>query len=348
MPSSIGMPSDDRTRLAIEALRGLTGRFRSALAATADEVRSYLAAHQSTLEGRVGSTRAGLGPFGASHIDAERFAALFDHKQQADPIAIETIEESLSALTELMSLDQELFLVTVTEGGSLRDAVAGALEEIGRAFAAARVVLEARAGRHRLDAHAGSLGALAFSRWTRGERHLAPSLIVEVYGSDLLAASLSEFLDGRQKIVLVVKGDECAPAPLVRLVTPGTFVLQTDDGSGLDRMVAWDGPGVAALVPSSAARFVHDPAAGAVPWERIAIAYMPEVAPRKAVGGLSAAQQAEELELLRALAAKPAGAEPRATEPGSAAAQATAPASSDPVDRLAAWLLSQADLSDLR
>ena len=42
-------------------------------------------------------------------------------------------------------------------------------------------------------------------------------------------------LDGREKIVLVVRGT-VAPAPLARCITPGTLVLQTADGTGLDRV----------------------------------------------------------------------------------------------------------------
>ena len=38
----------------------------------------------------------------------------------------------------------------------------------------------------------------------------------------------------------------CGPAPLARCITPGTLVLQTVDGAGLDRVAAFDGPAVAA------------------------------------------------------------------------------------------------------
>lgn len=339
------MRSEERTRLALEALRGATSAFLSALATAADEIRSYLAIRQSTLDGRAARLRAELGPFGERHVDAERLAALVLSEPEADPRALEAMGRALDTLTELAGRGEDLFLVQVAEGGSLQESIAAALGEIGRVFGAARVVYEARAGRHPLGGHVESLARLPFSRWTRGERRLAPPLVVTVRGSDLRAGSLSEFLDGRQKIVLVVEGD-CPPAPLVRLVTPGTFVLQTHDGSGLDRLAGWGGPGVAALLPESAARFVHDPAAGAAPWDRLAITSMPEGAPRRAIGGLSALQQAEELDLLRALGTKPAGAPP-ATEPAGAAAPVAATASADPVESLAAWILRQADLSDL-
>ena len=67
---------------------------------------------------------------------------------------------------------------------------------------------------------------------------------------------------------------------------------------------------------------------------------LPETTPRKPVGGVSVSQQSEELMQLKSLAGQ------TAVKP--AAEPVTAPAaSSDPVDKLAAWLLNQADLKDL-
>ena len=132
---------------------------------------------------------------------------------------------------------------------------------------------------------------------------------------------------------------------LARLIAPGTFVLQTSDATGLERFAAWDGPGVLALVPDEAARFVHDPAAGATVWDRLTVTFLPSEPPRKPIGGLSAAQQAEELALLAALASKPAGA---AVEPGAGSGSVAAAAAADPVDKLAAWLLRQADQGDAK
>jgi hypothetical protein len=338
------MPSDERVEQALGALRPVTAAFLSALATMADDIRGYLAAHQGTLEGRAAALAAELGPFGARHIAPGRLAAVLNHEPPTDPLSREAMQRCLETLSALAARGDELFRVRVPEGGDLRDAVAGALAQVGGAFAAARVAQGARSGRPWLGGPGAGPEALPFSRWVRGERRLGPPLLVEVRGSDLRAAGLAEFLDGRQKIVLVVEGD-CAPAPLVRLVTPGTFVLQTDDAAGLERLVGWDGPGIAAVVPPGAARFVHDPAAGTAPWQRITVVGLPEAPPRKAVGGLSAAQQAEELELLRTLATAPRGAEAPAAPAAPAAAAAAPP---DPADRLADWLLSQADLSDVR
>ena len=334
------MPSEERVRQALGAFKAPLGAFRSTLVTTADEVRAALRTRQSTWDGRVARVRAELGPLAAGRIDPDRFATLVTNHQEADPAALELLERALETLTELVDKSERLSVVEVPAGGSLYDAVGRALAEIGRAFSAARAVHGVRAGRRHGGDEERSIGPLPFARWTKAERRLVPPLVVAVQGSDLRAAALAEFLDGRQKIALVVEG-ECAPAPLVRLVAPGTFVLQAADGSGLDRLAAWEGPGVAALVPESAARFVHDPAAGGASWERITITHVPDKMPRRTVGGFSAAQQAEELELLRSLAARPAGAEAPAAAPAGAAATA------EPADKLAAWLLSRVDLSDL-
>ena len=115
----------------------------------------------------------------------------------------------------------------------------------------------------------------------------------------------------------------------------------------LARFAAWDGPGIAALGPDEAAQFVHDPSAGAAPWQRLTLTAKPEGAPRRAIAGLSVAQQADELQLLEILAAAPAAPAPLAG-PTHAGPVAGAPArAADPADRLAAWLLDQADLSSI-
>jgi len=137
---------------------------------------------------------------------------------------------------------------------------------------------------------------------------MAPPLVVELDGSDLRAAALSEFLDGSQKIVLLVRG-EAPPAALVRLVTPRTFVLQTSDVAELSRVAGFAGPGVAALVPESAARFVHDPARGAHLHQRITVLSLPKNRSCDRLGDLSGFQQTEELGQLEALAQDPLRAE---------------------------------------
>ena len=333
------MPSDGRVGQLLESFRAPLGAFRSILVNTTEEVRAMLRSRQSTLESRAARVSAELGPLAAGRIDPERFATLvFDH-HDADPAATEILKLAIGALTDLADKSERLSVVELPPGGNLYEAVARALGEIGRAFNAARAIVEIRAGRQRNGDP--SVGPLVFGRWTKTERRLSPPLVVEVQGGDLRPAALAEFFDGRQKILLVVEG-ECSPAPLARLIAPSSYVLQTADMSGIDRFAAWEGPGIAALVPEAAARFEHNPAAGTAVWERITITQLPDKLPRRTVAGLSANQQAEELEILRGLAAKPQGIESLAGAAAPAGAVTT-----DPADKLAAWLLSRVELSNL-
>ena len=91
-------------------------------------------------------------------------------------------------------------------------------------------------------------------------------------------------------------------------------------------------------MPEPAAAFAHDPDAGPSVWDRIQIDFTPETWPTDALGRLSAFQQSEPLRQLRALVTRPV-----TTEAGGEVAEGPA----DPVDKLAAWLMDQADLSGL-
>jgi hypothetical protein len=339
------MPSDARVALACAAMRGSREAFAAALAATADQIRTFLAAQRAdTGNGRAQRLTVELGAFAAGRVDAGRLSALFHPAETRDPAAVTAVERAGAVLAALGARDLASEVVDVLPGGDLRASVSQALADVGRAFGAARTFEVARSGGGRAAEAAPALDAFPYARWSRGERRAAPPLVVTVDGADLAAAGLAEFLDGGQKIVLVVRG-ACPPAPLVRLVTPGTFVLQTMDGAGLDRFAAWAGPGIAALVPDSAARFAHDPGRGAAVWERITVDSVPERDPRVAIGGSSAAQQAEELRQLRQMATRPEHAVVPVAPAGAAVAAPVAPA--DPADKLAAWLLAQAELSDV-
>ncbi|MBM3500876.1 MAG: hypothetical protein FJX74_19630 [Armatimonadetes bacterium] len=236
----------------------------------------------------------------------------------------------------------EFHLVSVPKGGDLRDAVRDALNHVGQVFGASRAVELARSGRFDPEQHGPFLSALRFRKWNREERRLAPPLVVEVHAEDLLPAGLGEFLDGAVKVVLVVKGPT-TPAPLARLITPGTYVVQTADPADLAGLARSPHPGVALLFDEARAeqaRFVHDPDAGAAPWQRLTVRHMPE---QPAVGrGRRAPTWLEELAHLETLAKKPAGA--------AAGAEALAPEAAEearPADQLAAFLLSRVDLGGL-
>jgi hypothetical protein len=94
---------------------------------------------------------------------------------------------------------------------------------------------------------------------------------------------------------------------------------------------------VMALVPPSAACFIHDPNGGRSAWQRLRVWNRPTTLPRKALGGLSARQQTEELLQLDALSERPSLEK--------AALDSLIPAGSgDPTDRLASWLLDASGL----
>jgi len=335
------MPSEELDTRILEVLAQPVGVFRSSLAATAEQVRAAVEAHPVSGNGSPPAAGAELGAFAAGRMDAERFTSLLVRSEDFDDTTLGRIQDAHVALTALLERKNTLLHVDVAPGGNLRDAVAHALAEIGRAFGAARTFELARSARLQPAEHASLVRGFGFERWSRAERECAPPLIVHVDGADLRAGGLIEFLDGALKIVLVVRGATTA-APLVPLVRPHALVMQVSDATDLTRLATWEGAAVAALVPEGAARFIHDPSGGDQSWSRLAVEFAPET-PRAAVGGYSVSQQAEDLEQLAALALKPP--EPPKTDAPPAPLQANEPVA-DPADKLADWLIEQADLKD--
>lgn len=334
------MPSEERIALALEALAGPIEKHRSAVVLAAEEVRGFLASRASDESGGDAGVAATLGAFAAGRIDFDRFGKLLsDSGEDAPPDTLRKAEAALEVLRALSSAGNAPFSLKLAPGARLRDAVAGRLSEIGRGFAAARLAGLATAGALGNGDAEELLGPLGFDAWSSGERQLAPPLVIELEGADLRGVDLAEFLDGNVKIALVANG-EAPPAPLVRLITPRTFVLQTSEPEDLRLFADAEPPAVAALLPSSpssVARFVHDPSRGSSVGARLSILWLPEEPPRKKLGGMSVRQQQEELDQLRALAAIAAEGPGAASTP---AAQMTS------VDKLAAWLLAQTDLGD--
>ncbi|MFN8574871.1 MAG: hypothetical protein U0132_22655 [Gemmatimonadaceae bacterium] len=329
------MPSDDRIQLALRALERPIAEFRAALAGALAQANSFLAAQRTDPSTRADIASRELGSFANGRLDAAKFSALFASAGTLAPEHVAQVERAVKVLDEVLAQGEDLFQVDVPSGTVLSTAVGEALARIGRAFGAMLLVELVRGDRYQAAEHDGLLDRLDFRAWTRDERRFAPPLVVGVDGADLHVGGLADFTDGRQKIVLVVRGDG-APAALARLITPGTLVLQTTDGAGLDRVATADGPAIAAIVPDTAAQFLHDPRGGKEPWQRFTVWHLPE-APRKALGGASVWQMGEDLRQLAALAAAPS-VEP-ATSGGLVAA---GPAT---VDRLAQWLLGQTEPS---
>jgi hypothetical protein len=335
------MQSDDRSARALSALARPREMFRSAVIDAIEELTVYLAQQRAPAESRAEHESVRLGVFAAGHIDVERFSQLVSAGESLDPVRLDALEHALRILRGFAAQGDDLHRVTVRRGADLRDSLRDALATRGRAFNTAHHIEILRTGRTGARAEL-EYGTLDFRHWTRMERTVAPPLVAAVSGADVQAAGLAEYMDGGQKIVLIVDGP-MAPAPLARLVAPAAFVMQTHDVSAIERLAAFDGPGIAAVVPDSplVALFTHDPTGGPVLSQRLSIERLPE-APRRGVAGGSVRQQVEELawlaELAR-LAVPPAAATDAATD-----GQKPVPAVT-PADQLAAWLLSRTDLA---
>jgi len=328
------MPSNDpRVRLALEVLANPIAEFRAAIAGALSQAEAVQTDAAAGPDARAARARAELGLFAEGRIDPRAFAAHFPRVMPSGAPASTALARAVSVLRGVLDRGEELFVVEVPPGGDLAAAIGTSLEQIGRAFGAIQLAELVRSGRYHAEDPDPLLAASEFRRWTKAERRVTPPLVASVDGADLHAASLADFCDGRAKLALVVRGP-CAPAPLVRLITPGTFVLQTVDRAGLDGFAGYQGPAVAALVPEGAARFLHDPAGGKEPWQRLSVLELP-AAPRRALGGASAWQMAEDLQQLAALAQTPF------TIPAPGAKASAAMGESDAVDRLTSWLLAR-------
>ena len=94
---------------------------------------------------------------------------------------------------------------------------------------------------------------------------------------------------------------------------------------------------VIAVMSGAEARFVHDPRAGSAMWQRIEVTHMPDAHPRKSLGVRSAWQQRDDVSHLKALIEQPV----LPANPAEALLAAVGGATSDPAERLTAWLLDQ-------
>lgn len=323
---------DDRVKAALSALRSEIGIFRYVLSGTIERARTTLASGSG-----LNQTRATLGEFAGGRIDPERFAMISSGAVPLEMIDRAVVQKAVEVLESLLRAGDEEFVVDVEHGSSPAAAIRARLATIGSAFGSGVIVELVR--RHTYDSaeHDLPFEKYSFERWTSGERKLAPPLVVRLAGEDLDPFELAPLIDGCMRLVLVIDGP-CAPAPLARLITPGVFVAQTDNLKVLDKLADFEGPAVVAVMNGSEARFIHDPRAGAAMWQRIRVERMPDASPRKSLGSRSAWQQRDDLLHLKALVEPPSL---RAIPAGSSAATANG-ATSDPVERLTAWLLDQA------
>ncbi|MBI2406903.1 MAG: hypothetical protein HYV19_01190 [Gemmatimonadetes bacterium] len=326
------MPSDPRVAQALSALAQPIAEFRAAVQGALAQADAFMAAQTADAATLASHAAAQLGVFAKSHVDPAKFAAMFPTVATADKESQKALEKAATILRRVAAQGEDMALATVSDGRKLGATIDTALAGAGQAFGAIIITELVRGSRYKKAEHEKLLDPTEFRAWNNAERRFAPPLVVVVNGADLHAGALLDFADGREKIVLVVEG-AAPPAALVRCITPGTFVLQTVDGTGLDRLAGYEGPAIAALLPEGAATFMHDPTAGKEPWQRLTVPFLPS-APFKAVGGFSAWQMEQDVKMLADLARTPF-AVPAA--PGAKGAPALG--AGEAVDRIASWLL---------
>jgi len=241
------------------------------------------------------------------------------------------VRAAQEVLKSLLAQGDDLFIVETEPGKGLGHQLSVRLAQIGCAFAAARVIDLAKSGAYKQDKHAHTLERFPYAVWNSSERLLAPALLVEVSGEDFKPSAIVPLLDSNMKIVFNISGDAPAAA-LSRVISPGVYVQQEIEDANLEAFAAFKGIAVAAFLPSTAVSFVHDPSAGSTTYERFVSVTFPKEVKKRRIGGISPAQQAEDYTLLESLSVPP---------------EIAGEASSDPAGKLSAWLLSQANLSDL-
>jgi hypothetical protein len=310
------------------------GDFRSSLATTVGILRASLAQVTGDTAKQQEIAEKSLGSFAVGRINVESFDKFAVNKTAVAEGAGPIIERALDVMVELMDMGDSLNRVKLNEGQNLRCMMSRTLKNIGRAFGAAHAVELAKAGAYSENEHAGLFDAYLYKNWSPAQRALAPAIVIELANGSAQTTNLGEFVDGNQKVVLVY-GEDCPPAPLARLISPNMFVLQTTDCLGLEDFLSYQGPGVAAVVPQTSARFAHDPRRGSTIAARLVGVEMPATPNFRVRGGLSVSQQQEDLAQLEALA--------NATAPAEAEESA---AQANPVDKLAAFLLGKAHLDE--
>lgn len=327
------MPSDTPLGLALAALARPIAEFHALVGDAIVQGETVLAAQHADAGQRAAAASLSLGHFADARVDAGRFAALFPAIPPLAPDAVAALEHALLVLRAVQSRSDEFFVSDVPPGGRFGGALESAFERVGAALGAVLMEEQIRAGRYE-SGQERLLRTQYFRTWSSAERRAAPPLVLLVDGADLQPGALLDYTDGREKIVLVIRGAS-PPAPLARCISPNTFVLQTADGSGLDRFAAHDGPSVAALVPAGAAVFMHDPAGGREPWQRLTVQHLPDP-PRRAIGGQSVWQMTQDLRVLASLATTPF------TVPAPSGQEAErALGADDAAERIAAWLVAQ-------
>jgi hypothetical protein len=321
------MPFEERKSIALDAVRPRIEQFQSALTVTAEQVRGLLAGTGKSEDDQNES----LGFFAKGKMNMERFATFTPKVPRINTDAEAPVLAAQEVLKSLLAEGDDLFIIESEDGRGLGHQLSVRLASIGRAFAAARVVELAKNGAYKEDKHAATLERFPYAMWNSSERALAPALVIQVSGDDFKPSAIVPLLDANMKIVFNVRGDAPAAA-LSRVISPRVFVQQVTGEDKLDAFTAFNGIAIAAFLPETAVNFVHNPSAGSTTYERFVSIAFPKEVRKRAIGGISPAQQAEDYALLESLSVPP---------------EIAGDAASDPAGKLSAWLLSQTNLTSL-
>jgi hypothetical protein len=351
----------------LETLAPALADYRSAVADALEEVRAWRAQRQESTADPVGRLTRELGHFARGLIDPRRLSSLVAVEEGPTPLTAHLMDEAFDLFAGIHGDGFAAFELVVPSGGDLRDAVRDRLASLGRAFGMAHAVERAKRHAYDPDTDFELLQDYPFHRWSVAEKEIAPPLLVRVQAADLRAPGLSEFLEGAQKLVLLVEGD-APPAPLARLVSPWVYVAQVAGAAGEVRvreLARREGAGIVAVFPADAdiLSFAQRPGM-ALEVDRDELAARIEtVSGRRGQPGIV---DLRHLQALAAVAAPPraessapaatshagptpssAGQTPRGAAPPTDTGGTPAPPSGQgglTVDRLAAWLLSRTDL----
>ncbi len=165
------MPSDPRIAPALDALSGPIESFRSMLANTSEQIRLVISTRVETNGSSVDVARAELGQFATGRIDAGRMAKLLGQVEAPAIDHGDVVRRALEICNELLAKREQLFRVDVAPGTDLRTAVGQRLAEIGRAFAATRIVELVAQGQFRPE-HVDLLEGHPFEEWSHACREL--------------------------------------------------------------------------------------------------------------------------------------------------------------------------------
>jgi hypothetical protein len=323
------MQSDQPLAPVLSALGPQIASFRFVLSHTLERARTILASASGSSQAQVT-----LGDFAAGRIDAARFSMISSGSLPLDVYSRAVVERIAELMESLLRAGDREFVVEVPSGSNVAEAVRERLASLGLVFAASSMLEHVRRRTFDATQHGWLLESHPFEKWTAGERHLAPPLLVRLAGHDIDPFELAPLLDGCVCLVLLF-GEPSAPALLARLISPGVFVAQAGDLKVLDRLTGFEGPAVIAIMNGAEARFVHDPRVGSAFWQRMRVTHLPDAQPRKSFGNRSAWQQRDDLAHLKGLV------EPPVLSPNAAKGAAAA---EDASDKIAAWLIGQAGL----